>query len=98
LSEITPRWLSLDDAAHYCSVSKRMMFTWIASGKISANKVARHWLVDRLSIDAFFLTPDKSVHLVTLAMLEASRDREILNRRKQKRGGMPCNKNATKKI
>lgn len=92
------RWLKLEAAAEYCSVSRRTMFSWIASGKIYASKASRHWLVDRLSIDVFFLTPEKSVHLVTPAMLEANRDREILRKRKQNRGGEPCNKNATKKI
>jgi len=73
VSEIIPRWLSLDSAASYCSVSRSTMERWIRSCHVYATKQGRHWFVDRLAIDAFMSEPaDQSLRDPRAAALSQS--------------------------
>lgn len=55
----TRRWFSLQDAAHYAGVSKRLIELWEKAGHLRVSRVITEGhvkgrvLVDRESIDAF---------------------------------------------
>ena len=58
----TRRWFSLQDAAHYAGVSKRLIELWEKAGHITVSRVITEGhvkgrvLVDRESLDAFILS------------------------------------------
>lgn len=51
------RWLSIDEAMEYARVKSRStIMVWINSGYIYAHKRTGSWIVDRDSIDKWFLS------------------------------------------
>ena len=58
----TRRWFSLQDAAHYAGVSKRLVELWEKAGHITVSRVITDGhvkgrvLVDRESLDAFIMS------------------------------------------
>lgn len=52
-SQAWPRWLSVDVAAKYCSLSPRSIRNLIASGRVTPSRAVRgKVLIDRLQLDA----------------------------------------------
>lgn len=41
--EITDRWLSVLEIAHYLGVSKETIYRWLDKAKIPAHKVGKQW-------------------------------------------------------
>jgi len=58
LSELSPgRWLTLKEAMDYAKVrSPNTIIAWITEGFIYGHKRSGHWIVDRTSIDDWFLS------------------------------------------
>lgn len=52
---MTPRWLSLSDAAEYCSLCSKTLLKYILEGEVYASKKGGKWIVDRESLDAWLL-------------------------------------------
>ncbi|OAQ21030.1 helix-turn-helix domain-containing protein [Thermosulfurimonas dismutans] len=48
------RWLTLREACRYARVSKNTLRRLIDEGYITAKRLDGKWIVDRLSIDAFY--------------------------------------------
>lgn len=55
--DITPRWMTLNQAQAYCNINPRRMVELIRNGKIKGgqhqDKGNGDWFADRLSIDAY---------------------------------------------
>lgn len=41
--EITDRWLSVHEIAHYLGISKETVYRWLESKKIPAHKIGKQW-------------------------------------------------------
>lgn len=41
--EITDRWLSVQEIAHYLGISKETIYRWVESAKIPAHKIGKQW-------------------------------------------------------
>ena len=50
------RWLTLREACRYARVSKNTLRRLIEEGHIVAKRLEGKWIVDRFSIDAFYLS------------------------------------------
>jgi hypothetical protein len=52
-SQTWPRWLSVEAAARYCSLSPKSIRNLVVSGRLTPSRVVRgRVLIDRLQIDA----------------------------------------------
>lgn len=41
--EVTDRWLSVIEIAHYLGISKETVYRWVESSKIPAHKIGKQW-------------------------------------------------------
>lgn len=48
------RWLTMKEACQYARVSKNTLRKLIEEGHITAKRLEGKWIIDRLSIDAFY--------------------------------------------
>ena len=53
---IKPRWLEIKEACGYARVSRNTLMNYINEGHVYAFKRTGKWIVDRESIDDFFLS------------------------------------------
>ncbi len=49
--EITDRWLSVIEIAHYLGISKETVYRWIESQKIPAHRIGKQWKFKVSEID-----------------------------------------------
>jgi excisionase family DNA binding protein len=54
LISISQRWLTIREACLYSKMSKNTLMECIEAGQIKASKKRGKWIVDRLSIDAYY--------------------------------------------
>lgn len=52
-TELTKRLFSVEDAAHYLSISKRSMWTLIKDGQVLKTNIGSRTLVDRVDLDDY---------------------------------------------
>jgi len=55
LLDISQRWLTISEACQYSKMSKNTLKSVIDSGGIFASKRGGKWIVDRTSIDKYYL-------------------------------------------
>lgn len=41
--EISDRWVSVQEIAHYLGISKETVYRWLEAKKIPAHKIGRQW-------------------------------------------------------
>lgn len=51
--EITDRWLSVQEIAHYLGISKETVYRWLDSKKIPAHKIGKQWKFKISEIDTW---------------------------------------------
>jgi excisionase family DNA binding protein len=49
--EITDRWLSVQEIAHYLGISKETIYRWLDSKKIPAHKIGKQWKFKTVEVD-----------------------------------------------
>ena len=49
--EISDRWVSVQDIAHYLGISKETVYRWLEAKKIPAHKIGRQWKFKISEID-----------------------------------------------
>jgi Helix-turn-helix domain len=54
VKDVTPRWLSVSKACHYCSMGDERLMQFVRAGDIYGTKKGGKWYIDRFSIDRFF--------------------------------------------
>lgn len=58
LLDISQRWLTVTEACLYAKMSKNTLMGTIDSGHVFASKRGGKWIVDRKSIDQYYLCGD----------------------------------------
>lgn len=58
--EITDRWLSVQEIAHYLGISKETVYRWLDSKKIPAHKIGKQWKFKTSEVDQWVLTGEAS--------------------------------------
>jgi excisionase family DNA binding protein len=58
--EITDRWLSVQEIAHYLGISKETVYRWLDSKKIPAHKIGKQWKFKTNEVDQWVLNGDAS--------------------------------------
>jgi excisionase family DNA binding protein len=53
--EITDRWLSVQEIAHYLGISKETIYRWLDSKKIPAHKIGKQWKFKTVEVDQWIL-------------------------------------------
>ena len=53
--EITDRWLSVQEIAHYLGISKETVYRWLDSKKIPAHKIGKQWKFKTNEVDQWVL-------------------------------------------
>lgn len=53
--EITDRWLSVQEIAHYLGISKETIYRWLDSKKIPAHKIGKQWKFKTQEVDQWIL-------------------------------------------
>tara|TARA_R110000868_G_scaffold258137_14_gene515466 strand:- start:11324 stop:11536 length:213 start_codon:yes stop_codon:yes gene_type:complete len=53
--EITDRWLSVQEIAHYLGISKETVYRWVDSKKIPAHKIGKQWKFKTLEVDTWVI-------------------------------------------
>lgn len=51
--EITDRWLSVQEIAHYLGISKETVYRWLDSKKIPAHKIGKQWKFQVSEVDSW---------------------------------------------
>nr|BDT27411.1 helix-turn-helix domain-containing protein [Bacteriovorax sp. HI3] len=51
--EITDRWLSVLEVAHYLGISKETIYRWLEAEKIPAHKIGKQWKFQISEIDTW---------------------------------------------
>ena len=69
---IMPRWFSLSTACFYAGLGEKTLLRLIMSGDIYGTRPGGKWIIDRLSIDEYFLRDEKQVKKV-LAQISQKR-------------------------
>lgn len=64
-----PRWLTFKEACEYARLSKNTLRKLIEEGHIAAKRLEGKWIVDRFSIDHFFLSDSGMVAKAVEKML-----------------------------
>ena len=59
-TELAKRLFSVEDAAHYLSISKRSMWTLIKDGQVLKTAIGSRTLVDRVDLDDYIERLKKS--------------------------------------
>ena len=54
--EITDRWLSVIEIAHYLGISKETIYRWIEAKKIPAHKIGKQWKFKTKEVDDWILS------------------------------------------
>lgn len=49
--EISDRWVSVQEIAHYLGISKETVYRWLEAKKIPAHKIGRQWKFKISEID-----------------------------------------------
>lgn len=49
--EISDRWVSVQEIAHYLGISKETIYRWLEAKKIPAHKIGRQWKFKISEID-----------------------------------------------
>ena len=57
------RWLDIDAACSYSSMSKNTLMRYVATNEIYGTKKGGKWIIDRLSIDRFMLEDADSLNI-----------------------------------
>jgi excisionase family DNA binding protein len=58
--EITDRWLSVQEIAHYLGISKETVYRWLDSKKIPAHKIGKQWKFKTNEVDQWVLNGEAS--------------------------------------
>lgn len=58
--EITDRWLSVQEIAHYLRISKETVYRWLDSKKIPAHKIGKQWKFKTNEVDQWVLNGEAS--------------------------------------
>lgn len=58
--EITDRWLSVQEIAHYLGISKETIYRWLDSKKIPAHKIGKQWKFKTNEVDQWVLNGEAS--------------------------------------
>ena len=58
--EITDRWLSVQEIAHYLGISKETVYRWLDSKKIPAHKIGKQWKFKTNEVDRWVLNGEAS--------------------------------------
>ena len=58
--EITDRWLSVLEIAHYLGISKETVYRWLDSKKIPANNILKQWKFKTNEVDLWVLNGEAS--------------------------------------
>ena len=58
--EITDRWLSVQEIAHYLGISKETVYRWLDSKKIPAHKIGKQWKFKTTEVDRWVLNGEAS--------------------------------------
>jgi len=58
--EITDRWLSVQEIAHYLAISKETIYRWLDSKKIPAHKIGKQWKFKTNEVDQWIITGEAS--------------------------------------
>ena len=58
--EITDRWLSVQEIAHYLGISKETVYRWLDSKKIPAHKIGKQWKFKTYEVDQWVLNGEAS--------------------------------------
>lgn len=58
--EITDRWLSVLEIAHYLGISKETVYRWLDSKKIPAHKIGKQWKFKTNEVDQWVLNGEAS--------------------------------------
>ncbi len=53
--EITDRWVSVQEIAHYLGISKETIYRWLDSKKIPAHKIGKQWKFKTNEVDQWIL-------------------------------------------
>lgn len=53
--EITDRWLSVQEIAHYLGISKETIYRWLDSKKIPAHKIGKQWKFKTQEVDQWII-------------------------------------------
>jgi len=67
LLSISQRWLTVREACLYSKMCRNTLMHFIDSGEIKASKKQGKWIVDRLSIDAFYEDRETEILLKDIA-------------------------------
>ena len=57
---VTPRLLSIRNAAHYCGTSRATMWAWVGEKLIATRKVGGRRLIEKESLDAFIDSAERT--------------------------------------
>lgn len=60
--EITDRWLSVLEIAHYLGVSKETIYRWLDKEKIPAHKVGKQWKFKIFEVDLWVTSGQADEH------------------------------------
>lgn len=70
--DIDPRWLDLNKACTYASMSEKTLLQYINKAKdIYGTKKGGKWYIDRYSIDEFMLKDKKEIQAAVASFMEA---------------------------
>lgn len=58
--EITDRWLSVQEIAHYLGISKETVYRWLDSKKIPAHKIGKQWKFKTNEVDQWVFNGEAS--------------------------------------
>ncbi len=53
--EISDRWLSVQEIAHYLGISKETVYRWLEAKKIPAHKIGRQWKFKMKEVDYWIM-------------------------------------------
>lgn len=53
--EISDRWVSVQEIAHYLGISKETVYRWLEAKKIPAHKIGRQWKFKVNEVDKWVL-------------------------------------------
>lgn len=59
--EITDRWLSVQEIAHYLGISKETVYRWVDSKKIPAHKIGKQWKFKANEVDEWVMRGEAEV-------------------------------------
>ncbi len=72
ISGVVPRWLPLRAACFYSGIREKKMLNHVENGDIYGTLDGGKWIIDRLSIDNYFLLTNKKVENI-IANITAKR-------------------------